>query len=145
MKMRMEPTNNGTLVGLRDSFQMDPPKWWQQFYRECGENSWAPAGGGFAAPLWQLCRPFVAAVPPPLFTSDKREASLVGGNFGIQKSDSVDPLSLVIKCLGGGGFKSWVLVVLIITSGGQVNTHTHFDWPLGTIPTTVPCHLSILK
>jgi hypothetical protein len=50
-----------------------------------------------------LCHPLVAAVPPPLFTSDKREASLGGGNCGVQKCDSVDPLSLVIKCLGGGG------------------------------------------
>jgi hypothetical protein len=69
-------------------------------------------------------------VPPPLFTSDKREASLAGGNCRIQKCDSVDPLSLVIKCLRRGGYESGDLVVLIIDkqpspSGGQVNTHTH--------------------
>jgi hypothetical protein len=51
----------------------------------------------------RLCGPLAAAVPPPLFTSDKREESLVGGNRGVQKCDFVDPLSLVIKCLGGGG------------------------------------------
>jgi hypothetical protein len=68
------------------------------------------------------------AALPPLFTSDKWEASLVGGNHGIQKCDSVDPLSLVIKCLGGGGSESGDLVVLIINkqpspSGSQVKTH----------------------
>ncbi len=66
------------------------------FYRECRENTWALRRR-------LLCCPLVAAVPPPLFTSDKREASLVGGNHRMQKCDSVDPLSLVIKCLGGGG------------------------------------------
>jgi hypothetical protein len=122
MKMQMEPTNNGTLVGPREGFQMGPSKWWQRFYRECGENTWAPCRG-------RLCRPLAVAVPPLLFTSEKREASLAGGNRGIHKCDSVDPLSLVIKCLGGGGYKSGDLVVLIINkrpspSGGQVNTHT---------------------
>jgi hypothetical protein len=94
--MRTEPTNNDTSVGSREGFWTGPPKWRQQFYRECGENTWAPCRG-------RLHRPLAAAVSPPLFTSDKREASLVGGNCGIQKCDSVDPLSLVIKCLGGGG------------------------------------------
>ena len=122
-KMRTEPTNNGTLVRLREGFWTGPPKRRQQFYRECGENTWAPCRG-------RLCRPLAAAVPPPLFPSDKREASLAGGNWGIQKCDSVDPLSLVMKCLGGGGHESGDLVVLIIDkqpspSGGQVNTqHT---------------------
>jgi hypothetical protein len=85
----MEPTNKGTFVGSREGFRTGPPTWQQQFYRECGENTWALCRG-------RLCRPLAAAVPPPLFTSDKREASLVGGNRGIQKCDSVDPLSLVI-------------------------------------------------
>jgi hypothetical protein len=93
--MRTEPTNNGTLVGSRDGFWIDPPKQRRQFYRECRENTWALCRG-------RLRRPLAAAVPLPLFTSDKREASLVGGNCGIQKCDSVDPLSLVIKCLVGG-------------------------------------------
>jgi hypothetical protein len=92
MQMRMEPTNNGTLVKLREGFRMGPPKRRQRFYRECRENNWALRRG------W-LCRPLAAAVPLPLFTSDKREASLMGGNRGVQKCDSVDPLSLVIKCL----------------------------------------------
>ncbi len=95
-KMQMEPTNNGTLVGSREGFWTGPPKRWQWLYRECGENTWALCRG-------HLCRPLAAAVPPPLFTSDKREASPVGGNRGIHKCDSIDPLSLVIKCLGGGG------------------------------------------
>jgi hypothetical protein len=121
--MQMEPTNNGTSVGSREGFWMGPPKRQQRFYRECKENIWAPCRG-------RLHRPLAAAVPLPLFTSDKREASLDGGNCGIQKCDSVDPLSLVIKCLGGRGYKSGDLVVPIINkqpspSGGQVNTHTH--------------------
>jgi hypothetical protein len=94
--MRMEPTKNGTSVGSREGFWTGPPKRRQRFYRECGENNWAPCRG-------RLCRLLVAAVPLRLFTSDKREAGLVGGNCRIQKCDSVDPLSLVIKCLGGGG------------------------------------------
>ncbi len=93
-KMQMEPTNNGTSVGLREGFWMGPPKQWQRFYRECGENTWALYRGRLRCPL-------AAAVPPPLFTSDKKEVSLVGGNCGMKKCDSVDPLSLVIKCLGG--------------------------------------------
>jgi hypothetical protein len=94
----MEPMNNGTLFGSSDGYRMGPPKRGQRFYRECGENTWDPHRG-------RLCRPLAAAVPPPLFTSYKREASLVSGNRGIQKCDSVDPLSLVIKCLEGGGVR----------------------------------------
>jgi hypothetical protein len=120
--MRMGPTNNSTLGGSREGFQTGPPKQRRWSYRECRENTWALHRG-------RLCRPLAAAVPPPLFTSDKREASLVGGNCGVQKCDSVDPLSLVIKCLKGGGDKSGDLVVQIINkqpppSGCQVNTHT---------------------
>jgi hypothetical protein len=106
MNMRTEQMNNDTLVRSREGFQMGLPKWRQQFYWECEENTWALRRG-------RLCCPLAAAVPPPLFTTDKREASLVGGNRGIQKCDSVDPLSLVIKCLGGG-YESGDLVVLII-------------------------------
>jgi hypothetical protein len=116
----MEPMNNGTLVGLNDGIWMDPPKRQRRFYRECGENTWAPHRG-------RLCSPLAGAVPPLLFTSYIREASLVGGNSGMQKCDSVYPLRLVIKCLGGGGYESGDLVVLIIDkqpspSGSQVNT-----------------------
>jgi hypothetical protein len=122
-KMQMEPTNNGTLVGLREGFWTGPPKRRQQFNRECGENTWAHCRG-------RLCHPLAAAVPLPLSTSDKKEASLAGGNCRIQKCDSVDPLSLVIKCLGGGGYKLGDLVVLIMDKrpspfGGQVNTHSY--------------------
>jgi hypothetical protein len=110
----MDLMNNGTLVGSRDGIQMDPPKRRWRFHRECGENTWAPHRG--------------AALPPPLFTSFIWEASLVGGNCGIQKCDSVDSLSLVIKCLVGEGHKSGDLVVPTIDkrpfpSRGQVNTH----------------------
>jgi hypothetical protein len=93
--MRTEPMNNGTLVGSREGFWTGPPKRRQQFYRECRKNTWALCRG-------KVHRPLAAAVPPPLFTSDKREVSLVGENRGIQKCDSTDPLSLVIKCLGRG-------------------------------------------
>jgi hypothetical protein len=117
--MRTKPTNNGTLVGL-EGFRTGPPKRRQRFYRECKENIWAPCRG-------RLHRPLAAAVPPPLFTSNKREASLDVGNRGIQKCDSVDTLSLVIKCLGGGGYELGDLLVPFIDkepspSGGQVNT-----------------------
>jgi hypothetical protein len=60
-------------------------------------------GDGFTGNAGRTLGLFVGgSLPPPLFTSDKREASLVGGNLGVQKCDSIDPLSLVIKCLGGG-------------------------------------------
>jgi hypothetical protein len=136
--MQMEPTNNGTSVGSRDGFWTGSPKWWQWFYRECRENTWALRRG------W-LCRPLAGAVPPPLFTSDKRDASLVGGNCGIQKCDSVDLLSLVIKCLGGGVYKLGDLVVLIINkqpapSGGQVNTHSCCQHSNAHLLTTIHSH-----
>jgi hypothetical protein len=98
-KTQTELTNNGTLVGLSDGIQMDLPKQQWQFHRECGENTLAPHRG-------QLCCPLVAALPPPLFTFFIQEAHLLGGNRGIQKCDYVDPLGLVINCLGGGG-TSW--------------------------------------
>jgi len=42
-------------------------------------------------------------LPPPLFIYSARGVYMEGGNCGTQMYDSVDPLSLVIKCLGGGG------------------------------------------
>jgi hypothetical protein len=60
-----------------------------------------------------------------------RGTRLEGGNRGVQKCDSVDPLSLVIKCLGeGGGYESGDSIVRTFTKqpsppGDQVNTHTH--------------------
>ena len=39
----------------------------------------------------------------PLLIFSARGTRLEGGNRGVQKCDSVDPLSLVIKCLGEGG------------------------------------------
>jgi hypothetical protein len=133
MQMRTEPTNNGTLVKSREGFQMGPPKRRQRFYRECGENTWALHGG-------RLRHPLATAVPPPLLTSDKRESSLVGGNRRVQKCDSVDPLSLVIKCLGGGGVQ---VVGLDSPDYWQTTSclwrpsqHTHFA-PSGIF--TFPC------
>jgi hypothetical protein len=84
--MQMEPMNKGTSVESREGFQTGPPKGRRWFYRECGENTWTLCRG-------QLRRPLAVAVPPPLFTSDKREGSLVGGNCGIQKCDFVIKLS----------------------------------------------------
>jgi hypothetical protein len=94
MQMRTEPTNNDTLVMSREGFWMGPPKRRQRFYRECREQLGSLQGAALP--------PLAAAVPLPLFTSDKREVSLVGGNCEVQKCDSVDSLSLVIKSLGGG-------------------------------------------
>jgi hypothetical protein len=76
-----------------------------------------------------LCHPHVAAVLPLLFNPFIRDARLVGGNRGIPTCHSVDPLSIIIKCLRGEGHKSGDLVVPTIDkrpfpSGGQVNTHT---------------------
>ncbi len=62
---------------------------------ECGENNWAPHRG-------RLCRFLGATALNPLFIFSARGTSLEGGNRGVQKCDSVDSLSLVIKCLGGG-------------------------------------------
>ena len=65
-----------------------------------------------------------------MFIFFAREAGLVvGGNRGIQKCDSVDPLSLVIKCLEEGGHKSRDYFVLTFNTrpfhpGDQVNTDT---------------------
>ena len=39
----------------------------------------------------------------PLLAFSARGAHLEGGNCGVQKCDFLDPLSLEIKCLGGGG------------------------------------------
>jgi hypothetical protein len=126
--MWTELTNNGTSFGSSEGFWTGPPKQRQRFYRECRENTWALCRG-------RLCRPLAAAVPPPLFTSDKREASLVDGNHGIQKCDSVDPLSLVIKCLGGGGvqvgglgspdYQQTTLSLWRPSQHTHTHTHTH--------------------
>jgi hypothetical protein len=58
-----------------------------------------------------------------------RGTRLLGGNRGVQKCDSVDPLSLVIKCLGGGGHELGDSKVRTfgkrpLPPGDQVNTHT---------------------
>jgi hypothetical protein len=120
---------------------MGLPKQRRQFYGECGENTLAPYRG------W-LCCPLVGAVLPPLFIPFIREAHLVGGNCRIQKCESVDPLSLVIKCLGGEGQESGDLVVLTINkqpfpSGGQVNTRTVklCRPPLPPTAVAVKCHI----
>jgi hypothetical protein len=121
MQIRMEPTNNGTLVKSREGFWTGHLNGGDGFTGNAGRTLGLFVWGGFAAPLRQLChRP---CLPPT-----KGEASLVGGNHRVQKCDSIDPLSLKIKCLGGGGYKSGDVIVLIIDkqpppSGGQVNTH----------------------
>jgi hypothetical protein len=84
-------------------------------------------GGGF-------CHSLGAAGPPPLFASFIRVASLVGGNCGIQKCNSIGPLSLVIKCLEGGRYESGDLVVPMIDkrpspSEGQLNTYRPYLQP----------------
>jgi hypothetical protein len=121
---QMGLTNNDTLVGSMDDIQKIPPKWLHWFYQVYGENIWATHRG------W-LRRPLVEDVPPPLSALFVRRESLVGGNCGIQKCDSMYSLSLVIKCLGGEGYKSRDLKVLSsdvnkppFLPGGQVNTHT---------------------
>ncbi len=78
------------------------------------------AEGDFAAPLQWLCH------RPCLPLTNGRQFWWVEITV-YKKCDSVDPLSLVIKCLGGG-YKLGDLVVLIIDkqpppSRGQVNTH----------------------
>jgi hypothetical protein len=85
---------------------------------------------------------FAAAVSPPLFTSDKREVSLAGGNRGIQKCDSIDPLSLVIKCLGRGGVQvgglgspDYIQTTLSLWRPSQHIHHT--GWP-PLMPDAVP-------
>jgi hypothetical protein len=70
-KMLTEPMNNG------DGIWTDPSKQRWQFYREYGENTWAPHRG-------RHCHPLAAAVLLPLFTCYIREAILVGGNCEIQ-------------------------------------------------------------
>ena len=58
-----------------------------------------------------------------------RGTHLEGGNCGVQKCDFVNPLSLVIKCLWGGGHELGDLRVRTFdkrpsSPGDQVNTHT---------------------
>jgi hypothetical protein len=50
-----------------------------------------------------LRRPLVATALKPLLIFSTRGTHLQFENRGVQKCDSVDPLSLVIKCLGEGG------------------------------------------
>jgi hypothetical protein len=123
-KMQTGLMNNGTLVRLMDGIRKVSPKRWRWCYRECecGENNhWASHRGRLHCPL-------VAAVPPTLFTITIRRACLVGRNGGLQICDFVDPSSLVIKCIWGGGARvAGDLEVPMINKrpGGQVNTHTH--------------------
>ena len=88
---------------------------------ECGENNWAPHRG-------RLCRPLGATALNPLFIFSARGTRLEGGNRGVQKCDSVDSLSLVIKCLEGGGHELEDSTVRTSSKrpsspGDQVNTH----------------------
>jgi hypothetical protein len=136
----MELTNNGTLVGSMDGICEVPPNWWHWFYRECGENNLAPHRG------W-LQHPLVVAVPPPLFAFFVRGESLLGRNCGIQKCGSVDPLSLVNKCLGGEGYKLRDLEVLMLTNNSfppeakSTHTTTSSSSDQQCSP-SLPCHCS---
>jgi hypothetical protein len=65
----------------------------------------------------------------PLLIFSAWGTRLEGGNCGVQKCDSVDPFSLVIKCLGGGGHELGDSIVQTfgkrpLSPGDQVNTHT---------------------
>ncbi len=89
---------------------------------ECGGKHSAPHRG-------RLRRPLVATALKPLLAFSARGTRLAGGSRGIQKCDSVEPLSLVIKCLGGGGHESEDSKVRTFEkrpslSRDQVNTHT---------------------
>ncbi len=90
---------------------------------ECGGKHSAPHRG-------RLRRPLVATALKPLLAFFARGTRLEGGNRGVQKCDSVDPLSLVIKCLGGGGHESEASIVRTSTHGllplETKLTHTHF-------------------
>jgi hypothetical protein len=89
---------------------------------ECGGKHSAPHRG-------RLRRPLVATALKPLLIFSARGTRLEGGNRGVQKCDSVDPLSLVIKCLGGGGHELEDSIVRTfgkrpLSPGDQVNTHS---------------------
>ena len=94
---------------------------------ECGENNWALHRG-------RLCRPLGVTALNPLFIFSARGTHLEGGNRGVQKCDSVDSLSLVIKCLEGGGHELEDSTVRTSSKrpsspGDQVNTHTTWTGP----------------
>ncbi len=78
--------------------------------------------GRLRRPVWRLCQS-----PDSSFLQGGRR--LEGGNRGVKKSDSVDLLTLVIKCLGGGGHELEDSKVRTFSKrpfspGDQVNTHT---------------------
>ena len=91
---------------------------------ECGGKHSAPHRG-------RLRRPLVATALKPLLIFSARGTRLLGGNRGVQKCDSVDPLSLVIKCLGEGGVRIGGLdspdVRQTTLSPRRPSQHTHFD------------------
>ncbi len=94
-----------------------------RFCLECGGKHSAPHRG-------RLRRPLVATALKPLLIFSARGTRLEGGNREVQKCDSVDPLRLVIKCLGGRGHELGDSIVRTFGKqpsppGDQVNTHTH--------------------
>jgi hypothetical protein len=98
---------------------------------ECGENNWAPH-------RWRIFRTLGATALNPVFIFSARGTCLEGGNHGVQKCDSVDPLSLVIQCLGGrpgaGGLDSpdvWQTALFL----WRPSQHRHHHMP--THPTLV--------
>jgi hypothetical protein len=94
-----------------------------------GEHSWRLVFVADGLNWWRKHQCRTALKPLLIFSA--RGTRLEGGNRGVQKCDSVDPLSLVIKCLGeGGGYESGDSIVRTFTKqpsppGDQVNTHTH--------------------
>ncbi len=104
---------------------------------ECEGKHLAPHRG-------RLHRPLVATALKPLLIFSARGTRPEGGNRGVQKCDSVDPLSLVIKCLGGGvarvgGLDSRYVDTRPFPPGDQVNTHTtsHPESSLAYSPPTM--------
>ena len=71
----------------------------------------------------------MATALKPLLAFFARGTRLKGGNHGVKKCDSVDPLSLVIKCLWGGGTRVGELdstdVRQMALSPWRPSQHTH--------------------
>jgi hypothetical protein len=88
-KMQTELANRGTLVGSMDGIR----------------SAHLSGGEGFTWNVGRTIGILTVTVLNPLFIFFARGTCLEGGKRGVQKCDSVDPISLVIKCLGGGGAK----------------------------------------
>ena len=98
MVTQTELENRGTSVRSVDGIRSAHLSGGVGFAWNVEGSIWPLTGGGCAAPLWRLRRPLVATALKPLLAFFARGTRLEGGNRGVQKCDSVDPLSLVIKC-----------------------------------------------